>query len=439
MRDAARQVEAAVAAVLAEGKVRTPDIGGKSSTEEVTDAGARETGLVAGPANRTRSWSARGSSSRGFVGLVRQRVFSHYFGIEPDAAGAFGAAFRIPNFLQNLFGEGVLSASFIPVYASLLARGTMTKRQAASPVPLARCWRWSFRSSCWPACWQRRSSSMSSPPGFHGETRELTIRLVRILFPGAGLLVLSAWCLGILNSHRKFFLSYAAPVIWNLAMIATMICCSAGMDLDSLAVARGVGIGGRQRADVPGAIARSAAARAAHAALRRSEHVRDVVRELSAGVREPRGGADQRLRRRCGSRASWARRRVAALTTAQTLYMLPVSLFGMSVSAAELPEMSSALGDHGHLTRRLNAGLRQIAFFIVPSAMAFLALGDVITAALFQTGRFTRPGFEVRLGHPGRFGRRPARVRRWDGSTRRPTTPSATRARRCDSRWCASC
>src|SRR5579872_5998401 len=55
------------------------------------------------------------------AGLIRQRVFAHYFG-NSDAADAFTAAFRIPNFLQNLFGEGVLSASFIPVYAGLLAR-----------------------------------------------------------------------------------------------------------------------------------------------------------------------------------------------------------------------------------------------------------------------------------------------------------------------------
>ncbi len=57
------------------------------------------------------------------IGLVRLRVFSHYFGLRSDAADAFNAAFRIPNFLQNLFGEGVLSASFIPVYARLLAEG----------------------------------------------------------------------------------------------------------------------------------------------------------------------------------------------------------------------------------------------------------------------------------------------------------------------------
>jgi putative peptidoglycan lipid II flippase len=84
---------------------------------------------------------------------------------------------------------------------------------------------------------------------------------------------------------------------------------------------------------------------------------------------------------------------VAGLMNAQLLYTLPVSLFGMSVSAAELPAMSGAVGvddDAGTtLRRRLDAGLRQIAFFVVPSAMAFLALGDVIAAAIFQTGRFT--------------------------------------------------
>jgi putative peptidoglycan lipid II flippase len=84
---------------------------------------------------------------------------------------------------------------------------------------------------------------------------------------------------------------------------------------------------------------------------------------------------------------------VTGLFNAQLLYTLPVSLFGMSVSAAELPVMSSALGDQHqiaeYLRKRLNNGLRQIAFFIVPSAMGFLALGDVVSAALLQTGRFT--------------------------------------------------
>src|SRR5215831_5239231 len=64
------------------------------------------------------------------AGLVRDRIFGRYFGLS-EAADAFRAALRIPNFLQVLFGEGVLSASFIPVYAGLLAR---EKREEAGQV-----------------------------------------------------------------------------------------------------------------------------------------------------------------------------------------------------------------------------------------------------------------------------------------------------------------
>ena len=48
--------------------------------------------------------------------------------------------------------------------------------------------------------------------GFDDATRDLTIGLVRILFPMAGVMILSAWCLGVLNTHRRFFLAYAEIV-----------------------------------------------------------------------------------------------------------------------------------------------------------------------------------------------------------------------------------
>jgi putative peptidoglycan lipid II flippase len=83
---------------------------------------------------------------------------------------------------------------------------------------------------------------------------------------------------------------------------------------------------------------------------------------------------------------------VAGLTNAQLLYTLPVSLFGISVSAAELPAMSGTISADptaaGAIRLRLNSGLRQIAFFVVPSAVAFIALGDVVAGALFVGGRF---------------------------------------------------
>src|SRR6266446_5811448 len=155
------------------------------------------------------------------VGLVRQRVFAHYFGT--SAAGdAFSAAFRIPNFLQNIFGEGALSASFIPVYAKLLAHDD---EKEAAHVANAVLGILALVVSMIVLAGVLTTPHIISAiaPGFKGETRELTIRLVRILFPGAGLLVLSAWCLGVLNSHHRFFISYTAPVAWTLVIFGRKV------------------------------------------------------------------------------------------------------------------------------------------------------------------------------------------------------------------------
>src|SRR6185436_16023036 len=77
------------------------------------------------------------------------------------------------------------------------------------------------------------------------------------------------------------------------------------------------------------------------------------------------------------------------LACAQTLYMLPISLFGMSVAAAELPELSRQRGaPTTELRERTAAALRRVAFFVVPSFVAFVGIGDVIVAGLYRTGKF---------------------------------------------------
>lgn len=325
------------------------------------------------------------------MGLVRERVFAHYFGTS-DAAGAFRAAFRIPNLLQNLFGEGVLSASFIPVYARLNAE---ERHEEASQLAEA-----IFALLFLITAVLVAAGVFATPwlidliaPGFKGATRELTIRLVQILFPGAALLVFSAWCLGVLNSHRRFFLSYAAPVVWNLAMITTLLWGGPHHMESRLAILLAIGsvVGSalqffvqlptvlrllwplRPRLDFTG------------------EHVRTVSRTfgpvfVSRGVVQISAYLDAWLGSFLGPAA------VAALGYAQTLYMLPFSLFGMAVSAAELPTMSSELGSAEEvgaaLRRRLSAGLQQIAYFVIPSAAAFLALGDVVIATIYRSGHF---------------------------------------------------
>jgi putative peptidoglycan lipid II flippase len=327
------------------------------------------------------------------AGLIRQRVFSHYFGLRNDAADAFTAAVRIPNFLQNLFGEGALSASFIPVYAALLARGD---RKEADRVAGAVAAGLSLIVSVLVLV-----GVLATPvfidaiaPGFHGSKRELTIAIVRVLFPGAGLFAISAWCLGVLNSHRRFLLSYASSVVWNAAMIVTLLVFGAGAALPRLAIilAWGSVAGALLQFLVMLPVVRAVAPDLRYALDTTSTHVRTIARNFipvlfSRGVVQLSAYIDSVIASLLGTGA------VTGLQNASTLYTLPVSLFGMSVSAAELPAMSGEMGLDPSATDklrvRLDGGLRQIAFFVIPSAMAFLALGDVIVGALFQTGRFT--------------------------------------------------
>ena len=117
------------------------------------------------------------------AGLITFRMFGHYFGLS-DAADAFRAALRIPSFLQNLFGEGVLSASFIPVYARLRAEEHDEEAvQVAISVFTLLCFCTSILVVLGVAATPWLIDGIA--PGFHGAKRELTIRLVRICFPAA--------------------------------------------------------------------------------------------------------------------------------------------------------------------------------------------------------------------------------------------------------------
>ena len=239
-------------------------------------------------------------------------------------------------------------------------------------------------------------------PGFDESTRELTVQLVRILFPGVALLVMSAWCLGVLNSHRRFFLPYAAPVLWSAVLIATAIIAGrrlAGHDDDiALWLAAGAVIGSAAQflVQLPSVIRLLRSARPSLAV--RDEGVRATLRAfvpvvIGRGSVQISGYIDQVLASFLGAGI------VAAMFNAQVLYMLPVSLFGMAVSAAELPEMASATGGDEaraqHLQTRLTSSLRRVAFLVVPSAIAFVAIGGSIVSLLFETGRFGARDTEI--------------------------------------------
>ncbi|CAN5680092.1 murein biosynthesis integral membrane protein MurJ [soil metagenome] len=365
----------------------------------------------AGPAPSSRRSSAlvgAGILCSRVAGLVRERVIASQFATG-FAADAFRAALRIPNLLQNLLGEGVLSASFIPVYARLLAEGDEEEAGRLAGAVAGLLAATAAVLIVIGVVFARPLTAVLAA-GYTGERFELTVTLVRILTPSIGVLVLSAWCLGVLNSHRRFFLSYVAPVLWNVAQIAVLVAAATqGLSQSSLAVALAWGA-------VAGAVLQLGVQLPA---------VRSLVRPLRLSLRARRASVRTVLRRFGPAVAGrgvvqvsayldlllasfLATGALAALGYAQVFYLLPISLFAMSVAAAELPELSrldspettadpdspvetpadEATVSHGWLRGRLEEGLARVAFFVVPTAAVYLVLGDLVVAALLQTGRF---------------------------------------------------
>ena len=327
------------------------------------------------------------------TGLVREAVTARYLG-NSFAADALKFAQKAPNILQNLFGEGVLSASFIPVYARLIAKGDeeLAGRVAGvfatllaivvSAIVLV-----GVIITPW--------MLLITAPGFEGEVYELTVILVRILFLSVGILVLSAWCLGVLNTHRMFFVSYVAPVLANVAAIATLFMFGGRLDNRSLSIALAWGmlVGSLLQFGVQLPFVFRLARNLSFGVDLSLQPVREMFRNfgpvvVGRGVVQVSGYIDLFIATLLPTGA------VASISYAQMIYMLPISLFGMSVAAAELPQLASATGTTEEIAaairKRLARGLRQIAFFVIPTTVAFLLIGRLLVSALYERGEFSR-------------------------------------------------
>jgi putative peptidoglycan lipid II flippase len=323
-------------------------------------------------------------------GIVRQAVLAKYIGSNATA-DALNAAIRIPSLLQNLLGDGAMSAAFIPLYVRLRAEGDEEEAgRLAGAV---------FSILAIIVALLVLFGVLLTPQilpliaaGFKGEKRELAISLVRIFFPACGFLVMSAWCVAVLNSHRKFLLSYSAPVFSNLSVIIALVWFGRRQhDLNTLThIAAWAGVVGALAVflvQLPYVVQLVPHLRLTLDTKRDS--VRAAIRNfipvgISRGVVQLSAYVDQLIS------SFLPDGMVSLLGYATTISYVPVSMFGMAIAVAELPEMSSVTGSDDERARqlreRLNAGLRRIAFFVIPSAMAMLVAGDTMSALLFERG-----------------------------------------------------
>jgi putative peptidoglycan lipid II flippase len=331
------------------------------------------------------------------VGLVRQRVVAHYFGTSAFA-DVVAAAFRVGNITQNLLGEGTLSASFIPVYARLRAqnRSRDASRFALGALGLLLA----------TVLLVSAAGALAAPAltrviaaGFDAERQEATVRVVRLAFPMTGLLVLAAWALGVMTSHRKFLAPYAAPVLWSAAQIVAVVVAATWFGARGEALAVWLAWGALAGAALQ-LLVLLPATRALLGALRpridlRDPSLREAVSKLPGallgrGVIQLSGLVDTLLVSFLGTGAN------AVLGYAQTLYLLPMALLGTGEAAVALPEMARGTADadverrHAGLRAQLGAALARIATLTLPTMAAFVVFGGELVTLLLQTGSFDR-------------------------------------------------
>ena len=137
------------------------------------------------------------------LGLIRDIVMTNFFGTT-NVADAFQVAFQIPNLLRKLFGEGALSAAFVPIYNDIGIRKGK-KYQISFALQVLTLLSLILMVLCLLGILLSPLIVRIFAPGFDPETRLLTIKLTRILFPYLFLIGISSTLISILNSHDRFF------------------------------------------------------------------------------------------------------------------------------------------------------------------------------------------------------------------------------------------
>lgn len=384
--------------------------------------------------------SAAGSVAAGILasrvlGLVREKAVTYFFGVG-SLLDVFQLAMRGANLLNNLLGEGTLSASFIPVYSRMLEEGREKDAGRFAGAVLGLIVTVAVVVTGIGMIFAEPLARYVLAPGFAGDAAlvaagtetvdrlALLVRALRFALPMAAFLALSAWALGVLNSHRRFFLPYVAPSALSIAVIAGLMVgatlvfgqpfghdgASTADGLEQLLMSAMVGslVGGvlQFTVQLPAVFRVIRGFR-----LTLSTQVEGVQEALSAfgpvlagrGVAQVSSYIDSVL---AGFAVAGT---VGVLRPALVLYMLPISLFGMSVAASELPELSR-LGaeERGRFLDRVGSSLRQVLYLVVPTVVGYLLFGWFIVWALFGGGAFdiddawivylTLAGYTVGLG-----------------------------------------
>jgi len=331
------------------------------------------------------------------LGYAREMLLASVLGAG-FFADAFFAAFRIPNLFRRLFGESSLNAAFVPVFSAYasgaspdetrellnamatvmtVALGVLTLTGVLAAHPAVRLITW----------------------GFEPEKLELTGRLLRIMFPFVWVICLAALGLSALNCLGVFFVPAASSASLSIIEIIYLAVVWRLMpaDLRVEGLAAAVVLGGLLQMTVNFLVLRYRGFPVRFRPRRLPEYLRgpEIRRVALLFVPVVLGFSIDQVNALvdmlCAS--FLAQGSVSVLHYSGILMQLPLALFGTALITVTLPQMSreAACGSTGEMCGTLGDSLRNILFFMVPSALGLVLLGKPIIRVFYERGAFT-PG-----------------------------------------------
>jgi len=323
------------------------------------------------------------------TGLVRDMVFASLIGAGASiAADAFYVAFRIPNFLRRIFGEGAFSQAFVPVFTE--HKGRDSQQQLHDFVNrLTGIFSLILLFVTLVGMLAAPLIVYALAPGFTGEKFDLTVSMLRITFPYILFISLVAMAAGILNTYGKFGAAAFTPVLLNLCLIGAAIGLAPHFDQPVLALAWGVFLAGLVQLlfQLPflarlGLMPRPSLARG-------HSGVSKVFRLMLPGIF---GVSVAQINVLVNTLlASFlVTGSVSWLYYSDRLMEFPLGVFGIALATVILPSLSQqhAKGDHGEFSRLLDWALRWVFLIGAPATAALVVLAGPLLATFFHFGAF---------------------------------------------------
>jgi|SRR5690554_2077632 putative peptidoglycan lipid II flippase len=326
-----------------------------------------------------------------FFGLARDIIFAGFFGAS-YVADAFQVGYQIPNLLRKLFGEGALSAAFIPIYNELeLKKGR--KEQISFALNILSLLTLFLTFLTLAGIILAPLIARILAPGFDEQSLSLTIRLTRIMFPYLFLIGLSSTLISILNSHNYFFVPGLSSALLNIGMILFLVIFyllyQGNQEEQVTVLAYGVLFGGILQTIVNLPLLKRIGYHFRLNFNLKGQGLKDLWRRFIPGVvglaiREINLAVDIIL-------ASFLiTGSIAALQYGNRLMQLPLGIIGISASSAVLPMFSSytAARDWKNLSESLRFSIVTLVYLMVPVTVIFAALGKDIIRLIFMRGAF---------------------------------------------------